>query len=697
MSEVAFDYECAGPLRRKGEGNDHVYDHFEELKPEGMQRRASEVAWSILQRHNSLVGDYWSEYRVRFGRTPFSEFVDDFFDYSPDRERVAKRQDSLASYGFRESDEQDLKERSNEFRIAVKEALIRIIGKVVGKEMPDTYRISGMLVENHEEEEVRNKIVFEIERRIREGMEAHKSEDIAQMPLKGVVVRIERYFAKKRELYAEIKRLQEEKEAAGEAGERDRAVEIDSHLSRLRSELPEQLQAAREPLRSLDKRVCKWVEKWRRANLDVDFEESVFERNWHGAMEIFKQYGLEELVAVINSDARSVNGGKKMHESWLVAKMMSYFSRPFVPAAIASKASRTRMIRKLRKMGFDFTYARERELIGDDQATTENHERVLSDVEEIGALEKPHRNMSLKLTSIGLATFEGEIDELTQMPQVNKQLMKDRLKEIVHKAKENDVFVRIDMEHFIFKDVTFEIFLEVLEELAEEDPSSCGHLGMVFQAYLNESPEDADKIIERADDLCQKYGIKVRLRVVKGANRGKDKKLQENGLHQYLERTWHGRDRTADSTKWDGFQKVSPIFGAEKENGDGIVDVGGQFVDIMRKFERAENIVADYGTHNPNTIAQIKAEWLNLGRMPDERQIQFLMGVDNPLKFVLHELGFNQRVYVPFEQIELVAEYLWRRFMEYLGESTKPSIERRGGENGSGEWGQVNSPEVQAI
>ncbi len=88
--------------------------------------------------------------------------------------------------------------------------------------------------------------------------------------------------------------------------------------------------------------------------------------------------------------------------------------------------------------------------------------------------------------------------------------MKARLRPILRCAREHDAYVHIDMENYTYKDLTLEIFKQIL---MEEDFRDFGGIGIVIQAYLPEAQRDLEGLLA----WVKKRGTPVWVRLVKGA------------------------------------------------------------------------------------------------------------------------------------------------------------------------------------
>ncbi len=262
----------------------------------------------------------------------------------------------------------------------------------------------------------------------------------------------------------------------------------------------------------------------------------------------------------------------------------------------------------------------------------------------------------MKLSALGFFPEDPEVSGT--LPEPCYDQLKEKMATLVDEAIEKGVFIRIDMEYFIHKDATLRLF----KELLEEKPKRAEHLGMVFQAYLKDSLQDAREMVKWANTFKTQHGFRVSLRVVKGANIAKDAEHARQGLHASLTdpaTTWHGHPRDAmDATGADrwapGITPVAKDLETTQE----------QFIEIIKLFEQNTNCLdVAYGTMNPDTIAHIMQTWLSNGEDLEERQIQTLFGMYNSLSLALKTFVSHRR-YVPYGLLGKIIGYMRRRFIE---------------------------------
>ena len=112
-------------------------------------------------------------------------------------------------------------------------------------------------------------------------------------------------------------------------------------------------------------------------------------------------------------------------------------------------------------------------------------------------------HVSIKVSAL-CSDFKPEAYEYT------KQMVAPRLKKILVEAKNHNVFINIDAEHYDYRDLVFKIYRDVLLETPEL--SDFDQTGIVLQAYLRDAYASRDII-----DLAKHRGITMPVRLVKGA------------------------------------------------------------------------------------------------------------------------------------------------------------------------------------
>jgi RHH-type proline utilization regulon transcriptional repressor/proline dehydrogenase/delta 1-pyrroline-5-carboxylate dehydrogenase len=110
--------------------------------------------------------------------------------------------------------------------------------------------------------------------------------------------------------------------------------------------------------------------------------------------------------------------------------------------------------------------------------------------------------------SVKLSALFSQFDPLN--PQETFEKVQRQLKVLFQKAAETGAFVHIDMEQYAYKDLTYTIIQDLL---MQPEYRNLTQVGMTIQAYLQDSYEDAEKIIAWA----KQRGTRFTVRLVKGA------------------------------------------------------------------------------------------------------------------------------------------------------------------------------------
>ncbi len=140
-------------------------------------------------------------------------------------------------------------------------------------------------------------------------------------------------------------------------------------------------------------------------------------------------------------------------------------------------------VEKLNKKGIKVTLDLLGENVEDRQTaddTVDNYIKLLNNIDESGL----DSTISIKLTMMGL--------------DIDRQYCKENLFKLLDVARENDQFVRIDMEGSEYTQVTIDIFKEAFQEYGK-------HVGIVIQAYLHRTKGDIEELADIGADvrLCK--------------------------------------------------------------------------------------------------------------------------------------------------------------------------------------------------
>lgn len=205
--------------------------------------------------------------------------------------------------------------------------------------------------------------------------------------------------------------------------------------------------------------------------------------------------------------------------------------------------------------------------------------------------------------------------------------VKEQLRPIFKKAKENFVFINVDMEKYHIKDLTIEVFKQLL---MEEEFKDYRHFGIVIQAYLRDSKKDVQNLV----DFAKKRGTPFAVRLVKGAY-------------------WDYETIGAKQKNWP-----IPVY-TEKAHSD-------------INYEECTRILLDHnryidlaiGSHNVRSIAHAMAYAEQLKLPKTAFEIQMLYGMADPFKKSIVQQGYRLREYCPVGELIPGMSYLVRRLLE---------------------------------
>ena len=238
----------------------------------------------------------------------------------------------------------------------------------------------------------------------------------------------------------------------------------------------------------------------------------------------------------------------------------------------------------------------------------------------------PQVQVSVKLTA-----FYSQFDPLN--PVGSKEKVCDRLRILLRKADELGAAIHFDMEQYRYKDLT----LQILKELLMEDEfRSRTDLGITLQAYLRDSYEDLEGLIEWAKER----GNPITVRLVKGAY-------------------WDQETIKSLQNHWS-----QPVYD-QKEATDLNYERMTQLL-----LENHEHLYAAIGSHNVRSqaLACAIAETL---KIPSRRfEMQVLYGMGDKLAQALVKRGHRVRVYSPYGNLLPGMAYLIRRLLENTANSS---------------------------
>ncbi|QJW99785.1 L-glutamate gamma-semialdehyde dehydrogenase [Frigoriglobus tundricola] len=244
----------------------------------------------------------------------------------------------------------------------------------------------------------------------------------------------------------------------------------------------------------------------------------------------------------------------------------------------------------------------------------------------------PRVNVSVKLSAL-----YSQFDPID--PTGTSRAVRKRLRPILALAKQTGAFVNFDMEQHSFKDVTLQIFREILTEPEFRD---WPHVGIAIQAYLKDTEADLHALLDWAKTVRK---TPVWIRLVKGAY-------------------WDYETVIAAQNHWP-----VPVF-TKKWQSDANFEKLTEFL-----LANVEWLVPAFGSHNIRSISHALAVAEKLKVPPRRFEFQMLYGMADAIKESIQSLGHRVRIYTPYGQLLPGMAYLVRRLLE---NSSNDSFLRQG-------------------
>jgi RHH-type proline utilization regulon transcriptional repressor/proline dehydrogenase/delta 1-pyrroline-5-carboxylate dehydrogenase len=291
---------------------------------------------------------------------------------------------------------------------------------------------------------------------------------------------------------------------------------------------------------------------------------------------------------------------------------------------------------KLRKQGFAFTLDLLGEATISDAESDAYQQQYLNliaglaaqanewpedcqlDNDHLGTI--PRVNVSLKLSA--LCSHFRPVD-----PNGTTEEVLSRLRPILRAAREHGAYIHVDMEQYAFKDLTFDIFQQVL---MEDEFRDFADVGIVVQAYLPDAEADLQRLLK----WSKKRGTPVTVRLVKGAY-------------------WDYETVSAGLRGWQ-----VPVF-QEKWQSDVNFEKLARL--LMENYSLLRPALA---SHNLRSLANGIA-WARQLKVPiGAYEIQMLYGMAAEQAQLFAEMGHRVRIYTPFGELIPGMAYLVRRLLE---------------------------------
>ena len=232
----------------------------------------------------------------------------------------------------------------------------------------------------------------------------------------------------------------------------------------------------------------------------------------------------------------------------------------------------------------------------------------------------PKVNVSVKLSSLF-----SQID--VKAYEKSKNILKERVRPIFKQAMTQGAFINLDMEQFELRDLTLDVFEELL---TEPEFSKYPHWGCVIQAYLKDSLKDCERMVQ----FAKRRQVPFTVRLVKGAY-------------------WDYETIHSKQMGWP-----CPVF-ENKMATDANYEACALLLLQNSKF-----IKLALGSHNVRSISAALVHAERLGVDPKAFEVQMLYGMADAIKSSLAKMGIRVREYAPIGEMIPGMAYLVRRLLE---------------------------------
>jgi proline dehydrogenase len=242
-----------------------------------------------------------------------------------------------------------------------------------------------------------------------------------------------------------------------------------------------------------------------------------------------------------------------------------------------------------------------------------------------GAL--PRANLSVKVSALTPLLRP-------DAPERGQRDAAERLRPLLRRAKEHGAHLHIDMESLDSRDAVLELILALLGEPEFRDGPSAG---MVLQAYLRDSPQTLDTILDWLGGAGGERAHPLTIRLVKGAYWD----------HELVEARQHG---------WP-----APVF-EHKADTDVNFEASTRRLIDARAAGRAVRVAV--ASHNLRSVSHALAYNRLSGADDSDLELQVLRGLGDPLQHALAARGLRVRTYCPVGDLVAGMAYLVRRLLE---------------------------------
>lgn len=245
--------------------------------------------------------------------------------------------------------------------------------------------------------------------------------------------------------------------------------------------------------------------------------------------------------------------------------------------------------------------------------------------------------------SVKLTAFYSQFDPLDA--KGSEARVSERIRTLLRRAKELGAAVHFDMEQYAYKDLTLAILKDLLLEEEFRDRTD---LGITLQAYLRDSEQDLQGLIEWA----KRRGNPVTVRLVKGA-------YWDQETIQSVQKDWQLPVFSHKSSTDANFERLTRLL-----------------------LENHEYLYAAIGSHNVRSQAYAIAIAQDLNIPRRRVELQVLYGMADKLAKALVDQGYRVRVYCPYGELIPGMAYLIRRLLENTANTSflRQNLEERSAE-----------------
>jgi RHH-type proline utilization regulon transcriptional repressor/proline dehydrogenase/delta 1-pyrroline-5-carboxylate dehydrogenase len=214
-------------------------------------------------------------------------------------------------------------------------------------------------------------------------------------------------------------------------------------------------------------------------------------------------------------------------------------------------------------------------------------------------------------------------------PDLGRRDAAARLRPLLRHARELHAHIHIDMESLDSREAVLDLVLDIL---SEEEFAGGPSAGLVLQAYLRDSPEQLEQVLDWARVSGRTPPLTVRL--VKGAYWD----------HELVQASQHG---------WP-----TPVFEVKAECDRNFEALTARLLDARPDVRVA------VASHNLRSVAHAIAYNRLSGGEDRDLELQVLRGLGDQLAEALASRGFRVRAYCPVGDLVAGMAYLVRRLLE---------------------------------